>query len=169
MENIILEFNKKLDDFLSLYEKKALTTIKKPILKFDLKGHCAGMAIGSKNTIRLNIDLIKNPLYYNEMITDTLGHELAHIIVHQRYRKIGYKVYPHGYEWEKTMKELLLNPEVTHSMKTKPARKTRRWEYNCSCQTHTITTIKHNKIQKGDNYVCRTCKTRLVWSGNEAA
>jgi len=161
MEKIKELFEEKLTKLIELYEEKTSFKLKRPIITYDLKGKVAGKALRKTNQIKLNIDLVMNEKTRTEMLEQTLGHELAHIIVNQKHRPSSYRILPHGWEWQTAMHNLNLNPEIYHTMETKPARITYKIEYTCGCQTHKITKIKHNKILNGDNYVCRKCNNRL--------
>ena len=126
-----------------------------PTVSYDLKGHTAGYAKPSTNHIQLNISLLLNPDTQEEMLNQTLPHEIAHLIHKQ--------LYPndrawHGKNWQYIMVRLGLNPERCHDMPTKPARKTRKFEYTCyACgKTYTVGLKRHNGIQNDRRtFYCR--------------
>ena len=108
---------------------------------FDLSGRCAGMyqVRGSTRRIRFNPWLFAK--YYQDSVTDTVIHEVAHYIVDSLY---GLKrVKPHGQEWKKIMVDLGGIPKATG-----------RYE---------LTIMRHRKIAKQRaKYLCQYCHGMLV-------
>ena len=66
-----------------------------PSISYGLKGKVAGQAWLSKNSIKINAYCLMNNL--DDYIKQTLGHEYAHLLVHQEH---GFNVQPHGHEWK---------------------------------------------------------------------
>ena len=63
-----------------------------------------------------------------------------------------------------------VDTSTTHNFKTVAVRKQRRWEYKCSCRTWKISTVIHNRIQKGQVRKCGDCKDNITkdnWSGKQ--
>lgn len=118
-----------------------------------------GWALTKERKILFNYRLHKD---HWEEIGKTYIHELAHIVSDVWYgRGTG-----HGPMWKKTMELLGQEPEICHSMKTRAyARPQKRWIYKCECTVHRVSTTKHNRIKKGENYICRGCGERLVKKG----
>ena len=89
-EKFVQEFNR-------LCDKASLVWpgFRRPKLTFNLTGQTAGMAHYSpRNEIRLNRAFcVSHP---KSMLEDTLPHEVAHILVEQRY---GPRSQPHGARW----------------------------------------------------------------------
>lgn len=137
-----------------------------PKVIYDLRGSTAGWAIAD-HTIRLNLDLLNDAATHDEMINVVLPHEYAHSVVHQMYHG---KDRGHGPYWQMTMINLGLKPDRTHSMKTKPARKVKRYFYTCNCShVHRLSTTTHNRIQNGTRYYhCTICNGRLTWNGTHS-
>ena len=133
-----------------------------PIL-FDLKGRAAGMyrVHGSNRVIRYNPYLFAK--YFNDNITTTVPHEVAHYVVDILYG--AHRVRPHGAEWQQVMLALGTEPSVTgkYDLAGVPVRRQQRHSYQCACTTHHISTARHNKIQRGKaRYYCRNCKSPLT-------
>ena len=132
-----------------------------PIL-FDLKGRAAGMyrVHGSNRVIRYNPYLFAK--YYDDNITTTVPHEVAHYVVDILYG--AHRARPHGAEWQQVMLALGVEPSVTgnYDLSGVPVRRQQRHSYQCACSIHNISTARHNKIQRGKaRYYCRSCKSQL--------
>jgi len=136
--------------------------LKMPTIKYDLKGTTAGIAVGN-HTIRLNLELINDPRYWEDMLNKTLPHEMAHIACEQMWPKENVA---HGYKWQSMMRNALgLLPNRCHQYEVKKARKhSKPHAYNCGCANpHMVSNIIHTRIQTGQRkYTCRRCGKRLV-------
>lgn len=129
---------------------------------FDLKGKAAGMykVKQSQRMIRYNPYIFAR--YFSENLSSTVPHEVAHYVVDMMY---GMKTtQPHGKEWKKIMSLLNADASVTcnFDLKGLPTRNYQRFDYTCSCRTHELTRIRHNRILKGAKYLCRHCKQELI-------
>mgnify|MGYP000996666110 CR=1 FL=1 len=129
-----------------------------PTIVWDLRGLCAGRAQWPSNRIRLNpIFLTENP---EAFIRQTVPHEIAHLVNRSLF---GAAVKSHGPEWKNVMRGFGLEPlrchnyVVTHSS----FRKQRRHHYFCSCRSHLISQVMHNRIRSGSVYSCRNCGVPL--------
>jgi SprT protein len=151
----------------------SIDEMKLPVISYDLKGQVAGNAIFSKNMIKINKEILLMPENTEEQSTDTLYHELGHIItdylVHTNQIKLekdrmgrNIRIKPHGKEWKKVMKLLNEKDEVTHKMKIpSQSRRKKRITYVCDCQEHEMTKQAHEKMQnkyKKYIYTCKSCK-----------
>ncbi len=147
-------------------------TLDCPRLAFDLRGRGAGLAVFQPRKSMAEPDLIRlNPVlleaHPQEMLKETLPHELAHIVAH---RLFGPRIKPHGHEWRTVMSAFGKSPEVQHAMPVEPSRKLRRFLYHCACPSGVeLTTIRHKRARRGTGYLCRKCGQRLRWSGQETA
>lgn len=155
-------YERKLEDSVKALEAFYGRSLIRPTIVFDLKGHTAGIAYGT-DRVRLNPDLINDPRYAHDMLTDTLPHEIAHCISEQIHPHCKH----HGWEWKQAMYALGLPPKVCHNYETKAARtrsKTPRpHEYHCLCESpHMLTNLLHKRIQSGREYRCRICKAKLI-------
>lgn len=144
----------------------------KPILEFKNIGKSAGYFIPKNNVIVLNPDFYTN--HADDMINNTLPHELAHAYAHYYFRiKLGRHIKPHGPAWASVMNFLGLKAERCHTYDTDGiGRNTRPYSGFC-CHTIKITRRMFNKVQAtGQNcpYYCRKCRKRLnmiSWSLNK--
>ena len=145
--------------------------IVKPSLCLSQRGKIAGSALLQKYHIRLNAILF----WQNQsaFIEDVIPHELAHLIVYERY-STGFRnkvrnglgksaVKPHGKEWQSIMKGVFKRPaHVTHAFEVKDVMQA-TFEYECHCdQPVLLSLIRHNKvIRNKQSYRCRKCKEVL--------
>jgi|TARA_R110002020_G_scaffold309189_3_gene524744 SprT protein len=117
-----------------------------PSISYGLKGKVAGQAWLSKNSIKINAYCLMNNL--DDYIKQTLGHEYAHLLVHQEH---GFNVQPHGHEWKRAMVKLGLPPNRCHNYQTVAGRKTVKYQYSCvKCgRIMELGSIRHKKIASG--------------------
>jgi SprT protein len=141
----------------------------KPVeILFDLKGTASGMfcATGSRTVIRYNPYIFAKHFTYS--LANTVPHEAAHYIVHCMHG--SGKVRPHGDEWKDLMRLLGVEPRRTCRLDLEgiPMRRQRRHAYSCSCGTHQVSSVRHNRIQNGSaRYFCRTCRDELQVSSRD--
>jgi SprT protein len=134
-----------------------------PVL-FDLRGTSAGMfrIKGEVSQIRFNPWIFAK--YYEDNLRDTVPHEVAHYIVHAVYGERRIK--PHGWQWEQVMGYFGADTAVTFSQDLSgiPQRRQRTHPYRCGCREHTLSTTRHNRIQrrKGE-YQCLYCHNVLKY------
>lgn len=128
-----------------------------PSCNLKQRGRAAGTAHLHKNEVRFNLFMLKqNPKLFLETV---VPHEIAHIIVYQIY---GNTVRPHGREWQAVMKKVYqLEPNRTHEFDIPLPKKTFR--YQCQCQIHTFTVRRHNRAVKGTEYICKLCRSPLLY------
>lgn len=134
-----------------------------PVL-FDLKGKAAGMYRVKKTerVIRYNPYIFAR--YFNENLTTTVPHEVAHYVVDILY---GMRhTSPHGKEWRGIMAMLDADASVTceFDLTGLPGKQYKRFTYACPCRQHEFTSIRHNRVLKGMRYSCRRCKQTLVYA-----
>lgn len=116
------------------------------ITKIEIKGTKAGTAqvVGGIPTMSLSIEACDK--YSKEMAEVTIPHELAHIVcdlVHTNTKS-------HGKEWYDICIALGGTGATTHNMELTPTRKTRKFLYlDTQDEEHTLTIIRHNKLQNG--------------------
>ena len=130
-------------------------------IHFDLRGQTAGMVrftpTGTAH-IRYNRDLLKEN--GEAFIRQIPAHEVAHVASRHIY---GRQIRPHGPEWQSVMKALNADPSRCHSFDTRRTRVRRvgRSPYHCQCREHMISSIRVNRIQRGQRYLCRSCGEEL--------
>lgn len=128
-----------------------------PTVSFKLRGRAAGTA-STRMRVRLNAELLER--YPEEMLAQTVPHEVAHLVTFQ--------VYPgasaHGPEWRSVMHFFGCSPDRTHTMETTPARVVPRPHvYACNCREHRLTERMHKSIRSGRGRRCRACKSTLAY------
>lgn len=131
-------------------------------ISFDLKGRAAGMyrTHNKQRSIRYNPYLFAK--YFDDNLTTTVAHEVAHYITDILFGLRNIK--PHGAEWRSVMQDFGIAPQVTgrYDLSGIPLRQQKRFEYQCDCSIHKLSTVRHNKIIKGKaRYHCRTCGTAI--------
>ena len=136
---------------------------------FDLRGSSAGMfkIKGRESLIRYNPWLFAK--YFQENLSGTVPHEVAHYVVHQLYGL--HRVKPHGPEWRAVMADFDADARVTGDFDLTgiPQRTQRRFRYTCGCRDHEVSTRRHNAVLRGKaRYACRLCDSELIFSGEPA-
>ncbi len=131
-----------------------------PILAFNQKGRTAGSAYLEYWEIRLNPILLAENR--EQFIHEVIPHEYAHLLTFALFGRVQ----PHGKEWQMMMTEIMdLPAKRTHQFSTTSSqtRQYQRFEYQCSCQKHLLTSIRHNRLQAGKaEYRCRKCGEVLM-------
>ncbi|PID47259.1 MAG: hypothetical protein CR967_04990 [Proteobacteria bacterium] len=136
-------------------------------LTFDLKGTCTiGQCRKIKNgyLIRLHKPLLEK--YKQTYLNDVLTHELAHAIQMELYKT---KTKPHGKEWKAIMEKLENSPynpqkRPKYEIPKKNLFPKKYFPYTCKCNTpHKLSQTRHNRAKKGTKYICKKCKSFLVY------
>jgi SprT protein len=125
-----------------------------PVVSLDLRGVCAGRA--SSEVIWYNPTIALANL--EKFITRTVPHEVAHVVDRRLNGSSS-----HGPRWKKIMKDFGVPAARCHSY-SKGVVKTRelkRFAYRCECRTHSLTSILHNRMCRGQRRWCKTCKHDL--------
>ena len=127
---------------------------KRPRCSLKQRGRAAGTAHLQKNEVRFNeYMLLQDPEHFLKTV---VPHEVAHIVVFQIY---GADVKPHGKEWQAVMLKVYgIKPDRTHTFETPPKNV---YLYVCDCQEHQLTIRRHNRIERGCEYICKVCKSGL--------
>ena len=134
------------------------------VIDFTLRGRCAGQARVERNgdtCLRINQQLLVENL--DDFLSNTIPHEVSHLIVNWQARKKRQRPRPHGPECQAVMQSCFnLEPKRCHSYQTTPARIVPRpFLYNCNCREHLLTSIMHNKISRSYQALCKACRTPL--------
>ena len=77
----------------------------------------------------------------------------------------AHRIRPHGREWQALMAEFGADASRTccYDLAGIPLRTQKRHHYYCSCATHRLSTIRHNKIRnRAARYFCRQCRAELI-------
>jgi len=133
-------------------------------IKFDLKGRASGMFVIRQGSICIRYNEMIFSLYYDDALLNTVAHEVAHYVV---YSMQGFKrLKPHGIEWKRVMGLFNVSPEVTSSYDVSelPLHRQRQYEYICDCNTHQLSTTRHNRVKRSKAvYTCRKCRQPLKY------
>lgn len=126
-----------------------------PNINYAVRGLKAGVAYLQRNEIRLNPILLQEN--GQAFIQTVVPHELAHILVYQKFGRVA----PHGKEWKMMMEQVLQVPaDIYHHFDTKSV--SQQVSYACHCQIHALSIRRHHAIQTGKRtYFCKKCKATL--------
>ena len=132
-------------------------------VRFDLKGLAAGEARLSPTgvgQIRFNTRLLVENS--EDFLLRTVPHEVAHIVA---YRLHGSTIKPHGPEWKAVMELFGAEASRCHSYDTSASqiRRLKRFSYRCDCRVHQLTSIRHNRAKRGQQYICKACHQVLTF------
>ena len=162
---------KKVNSLIAKFEKDFGTDLKEfPVIKFTKKGRVAGtFSWGSNEGLELNFNMVLLKENFVDFINSTVPHEVAHLLTYNCYGVIytrnGNKSH-HGSEWKKMMDFLGAEASRCHSYSIKncsTSKKQSRWAYTCGCMTHQLSTVRHNRSQRGHTtYSCNKCGKKLV-------
>lgn len=105
---------------------------------------------------RLNFHPILYKENTNAFLDDVVPHEVSHLLVWALFGRVQ----PHGKEWQSIMIDVFgRKPDATHQFDVK--RVTRSFLYQCNCDSHALSTRRHNNISKGAQYKCKKCNAVL--------
>jgi len=126
-------------------------------VRFDLRGKSAGQVRirpQGQYVIRYNLELLKRQ--GADFLNETVPHEVAHVLAYHRH---GPNIRPHGREWQRIMRQLGAEPSRCHDYDVSglSARQLQYFQYHCDCMEHQLSSIRHNKVAKGQRYLCRRC------------
>ncbi|EED35255.1 protein SprT [Luminiphilus syltensis NOR5-1B] len=132
-------------------------------VRFDLRGSAAGMfcARSGERWIRFNPWLFAKD--WQRHASDTVLHEVAHYGVHMAYPPRSVRA--HGPEWRSLVSQLGGSPAATFddNLEGVPTRRQRRHRYHCGCQTHWLSSTRHNRVlRRKATYHCVQCGRRLT-------
>jgi len=132
-----------------------------PVL-FDLRGRCSGMyrVRGRERVIRFNPHIFAK--YFTDNLATTVPHEVAHYVSDCLYGLT--KIRPHGDEWRQIMQVFKADDSRTadYDLSGIPSRRQRYFTYRCVCQSHRLSSRRHNKVVRSEaSYNCRQCGESL--------
>lgn len=130
-----------------------------PDVRFNLRGLSAGMAVVPRRRatgayLRINTDLLHR--FPDEMINETVPHEVAHLVSHAFCGRLD-----HGKTWKQVMAHFGKTATRCHQMPATPARKQKRHPYLCGCREHRVGPQINARIRRGQVYLCRVCSQPL--------
>jgi SprT protein len=135
---------------------------KRPVVSLKLRGQKAGVAHLHENMLRFNPQLFRENA--EDFLKQTVPHEVAHLVAHQLF---GDTIAPHGEEWQLIMRGVYeLPPNRCHSYQVQ-RRQVMRYIYRCPCadSDFPFSAQRHGMVRQGRRYVCRSCRSILVFSG----
>ena len=148
------------------YVEKASEQLKQKIgripVLFDLTGRTAGMYRVKRNQRCIRYNPFIFARYYKDSLQNTVPHEVAHYVVDHIYGRKSIK--PHGRQWQSVMALFNREPKVTgnYDLTGLPGRNYATFAYRCQCKTHQLTSIRHNRILRGQTqYSCNRCGYNL--------
>lgn len=157
-----------LTDKIAIAESRYGISIKQPTVTYTKRGTTAGTANYRTWVIDLNPILLNENV--EEMIGDTVPHELAHLIDYQLYPenfdvRYGQKRSLHGPTWKSIMVALGCSPDRCHNMDTSRAKVRRKAQYTYVCDgcgnELTMGPVRHKKEQaRPGTYTARCCGRR---------
>ncbi|WP_392565860.1 SprT family zinc-dependent metalloprotease [Utexia brackfieldae] len=149
------------NETINLANQKLNQSFPIPQIIYRHKGSVGGTAHLTEWIIKLNTQLLIE--HQKPFIDEVIPHELAHLFVFALYGRVK----PHGQEWQSIMCDILGKvPKRTHQFTNSMLEKT-RIPYQCGCQTHYLTKIRHQKIQqKKLEYICKRCNNSLKLHNN---
>jgi len=147
--------------FIDEAERLFLTPLNKIPILFDLKGRSAGMFRIKKGIREIRFNPWIFALDYDQNRHDTVPHEVAHYVVNTLFGRRHIK--PHGREWQNIMIAFGREPNTTcnYDLENIPVRRLKHYAYRCLCQDHKVSSIRHNRILKGQLYTCKKCRSSL--------
>ena len=119
----------------------------------------AGLCNLASNIIELNTNYLTSK-DWREFLDDTPLHELGHAICWQFYHNNG-----HNEQWKRITMQMGLKGNRCHNF-AKPevvanTRTRKKYTVYCDCGSHTITSVRYNRMVRGATYYCRNCKCEV--------
>ena len=132
---------------------------------FDLRGTAAGMYRVRRGARHIRYNPWIFARYFDDSLAVTVPHEVAHYVTDCLYGLS--RVRPHGAEWRAVMRALGASARVTgrYDLSGLPLRRQRRFVYRCACSSHQLSTVRHNRVQRGEAvYLCRRCRQAIMYA-----
>ncbi|ROO07102.1 SprT family protein [Pseudomonas fluorescens] len=156
------QLNTRVEDCYQLAESFFKRSFPRPVVSLKLRGQKAGVAHLHENLLRFNPQLYRENTEH--FLKQTVAHEVAHLIAHQLF---GDRIQPHGEEWQLIMRGVYeLPPDRCHTYAIK-RRSVTRYIYKCPCaeSDFPFSAQRHSLVRQGRRYLCRSCRSTLVFSG----
>ncbi|MBV6825089.1 SprT family zinc-dependent metalloprotease [Pseudomonas sp. PD9R] len=156
------QLNTRVEDCFLQAESFFKRPFKRPVVSLKLRGQKAGVAHLHENLLRFNPQLYRENT--EDFLKQTVAHEVAHLIAHQLF---GDRIQPHGEEWQLIMRGVYeLPPNRCHTYDIK-RRSVTRYIYKCPCvdSDFPFSAQRHGLVRQGRRYLCRRCRSTLVFSG----
>lgn len=133
-----------------------------PRFAFDVSGTTAGLAKSATMSVHFNTKLALNQ--WADFLKNTVPHEVCHIAVWHWVKTFKSRQQPpHGARWKSMMRLVGCVPNRTHNYDVSEVKKkTKKYTYQCGCEKPIeVSSVIHNKIQKGAVYSCKRCHHKL--------
>jgi len=135
-------------------------------IRFDLTGTTAGyfkQSADGRTIINYNREILRHNM--DDFLARTIPHEVAHMVAYQVF---GWKIRPHGKQWKSVMEAFQADASRCHNYDIQhlETRQYKRFLYYCDCQTHQLTSIRHNRVLAGQKYICKKCHRPLALQDN---
>ena len=127
-------------------------------ISFRLRGATAGMVSVRGNHIKLRLNMHFLRTETEDMLTNTIPHEVCHLIQACNGIKMSHDAY-----WRYLMAACMgIDPKRCHSYDMDHLRP---HTYACACKTHQLSTRMHNSTMAGRHRMCRRCGERITYVG----
>lgn len=161
------EVIQKVKDLVEFYNQKFCIALKNPKVEFhdDLKtfGHYY---------------IYADKISYSRIAMEYMKEDFMDVVIHEVAHKVTIHLFPdakqmHGPQFKmvarlaggsgSTYVDQKLIPKSLTTVIESSGRKTRKFEYSCSCNTkHLVSTVTHNRIQAGKKKLCCvSCRSRI--------
>lgn len=145
----------------SIYGPKVDLALSRVEIRLDLRGQGAGTACSRVGGMYLRFNPKIAMANYVEFMKATVPHEVAHLVdMKMRGRS------DHGPKWKAIMRAFGVTATRCHNY-TKgvaKARQIKQFQYACKCSTFQLTSIRHNRSQRGTKYYCSKCRGPLFFT-----
>lgn len=150
--------------YLAIAKDKLGVELPPPHLSLNMKGHTAGRAHWTSNSIVLNGILFNENK--DKFLARTIPHEVAHLVAYKKYSTPYRSPKPHGQEWKHVMRVFGCEESRCHSYDTTNSAQQVRQRYELKCKgcgkTYQITSILVNRIRNANRkYSCNLCRTPI--------
>jgi SprT protein len=162
-EEKLKETQRKIKEVVDKLNQKFDFKMPYPCFAFDVTGTTAGLAKSATMSVHFNTKLALNQ--WSDFLENTVPHEVCHIAVWYWTRFFGAgRQPPHGARWKSMMRLVGCVPKRTHDYDVSEVKKkTKKYVYHCGCvKPIEVSSIIHNKIQKGFIYSCKRCHQKLT-------
>lgn len=139
----------------------------RPTVRYDLRGTTAGYAYYATNIVKFNPILLHENT--DDFKTDTIPHEIAHVVSFKLYGLAGKG---HGPNWKHVMRRLGVTPTRCHSLdvtnsKVRHVSKTAIYCTSCGNHISDVTAKIVNSLHRRHSLCCKaTCTTIKPLSRN---
>jgi SprT protein len=150
--------------YVDIAQNKYSMTLDMPTIQFKVRGKVAGKAWPLAYKLDFNMVLLQEN--FEHMISQTVPHEVAHLVAQKLYRLDRIK--PHGYEWKRVMIAFGKEPDRCHSYDVTRARQaTRRpsskFQYECTgCKRQFVVgATRDRRWHDGTDYKTKCCRKSI--------